>query len=62
MEFFSELFINESTLDKVIKFKETELINPKDDLYKQVGNYDDSIWNSINRLMPTDFERKIKNN
>ena len=62
MEFFSELFINESNLDKVIKSKESELINPKEDLYKQVGNYDNSIWNSFNRLMPTDFEKIIRNN
>lgn len=62
MEFFSELFINESNLDKVKKFKESELINPKEDLYKQVGNYDNSIWDSFNRLMPTDFEKIIRNN
>lgn len=62
MEFFSELFINESNFDKVIKFKEAELINPREDLYKQVGNYDDSIWDSFNRLMPTDFEKKIGSN
>jgi hypothetical protein len=62
MEFFSELFINESNLDKVIKFEESELINPKEDLFKQVGNYDNSIWNSFNRLMPTDFEKIIRNN
>jgi len=62
MEFFSQLFVNESRLDKITKFKENELINSKDDLYKQIGKYDNSIWNSMNRLMPTDFENKIRTN
>jgi len=60
MEFFHELFINECQLDGVKKFNENELINPNKDLYKQIGKYDNSIWDSFNRLIPTDFENKIR--
>jgi len=60
MKFFNELFINECQLDGVKKFNENELINPNKDLYKQIGKYDNSIWDSFNRLIPTDFENKIR--
>jgi len=60
MKFFNELFINETQLDGVKKFNENELINPNTDLYRQIGNYNNSIWDSFNRLIPTDFENKIR--
>jgi len=60
MKFFNELFINETQLDGVKKFNENELINSNTDLYRQIGKYNNSIWDSFNRLIPTDFENKIR--
>jgi hypothetical protein len=54
-----ELLISEITTENVNAFKAEELLDPKEEFSRQVGEYDEEFWNDYNIIKATESQRAL---